>query len=702
MLKIFVHIGSLILFSALVAVGVSAQVALNGELGVDFENFGFASDLKDTVRYSESSRNSTSHFLNLFSTGPLGTDRFAAYSSRVKLSGIYFKSTSNNEKESDYINPEISIFNGSTTLFPKRSYPLKVYYSRDKNYPLRLEENNKSNQSRLRPTLSVTRRYENDLTSRGSQFQFFPNESWNIVSEYKNEQTKASRIYDFSENNDIWIQSYRTEGRPWDSVFSVSFLNDTKDSISITVVNLDSLYGNGNPLTVIFDNIPPLHSVAALLPQGLIEVNVDSRRYNPHTFQAEIDGHFSFGVVYEDPEAPNDLDQERTVFSSNAKYKSNGKFENESYLEYSDQKEAYQNQTTYLTNMSNIANYKFSKDLILDILTNYSKDQTIIVNTSTQKNSSLMNQTTLSYKKRRGIAANFIHAYNRNKSEVEVDSTTSTASTMNNFLSQITMPFNKYNYRIDFKNSATLLSDDNDLVNNQYSSEIINAMSMMFKGIEVRPSMLFKYVYTYLENPDQTSTQIETKFTLDNHKYTKTFGDIRLKGEYTYRTRDKKDKYFLDMSVIKKFGKTYKLSLLSTQEWASYGGPTIGGRATRPSEYKSSYRVDIKYTPSINVNLGSNYMIISQKGTKIQKFGANLIVIIPKLDMPVKSFVLAEFRDLEGRPRQSQFTMETKISYQIRKISLILSHSYKFENQLFVDHSSHEVMARISRQFNVL
>jgi len=568
----------------------------------------------------------------------------------------------------------------------------------------------------------VIRRYLSNRESTGAVWQYMPRESIRLLSEIKEEKTRSTRIYDFGENLDIWVTYITSAARPWDTVFTVLLDNQLPNATDIQIVNLDSINVNpGFPILSIQDLSSNTTRTVYLYP-GRTEIQIASDGFNPYFNIVEVDSNFVIAIKYRDPASPNDVDQTRNVFTNQLKFGGDdSRFRNSLFYEYSDQEESVQRQTTYLSNFSNSAGYKISEDLRVAGITGYQVNRTRIDTVSLQWNRVMSQQTTFSYMKRQGVSGSVMHMFSRNASHIANPSLSSEeaagrdhdtlSSTLNNFMGRLTYPSRKWGHRFDLNTNVTLLTDNTGYSNNQYTGEIGNSLQFWWWGTKWLPRHNLKYTNSVQDNPSQGSQEIETRFSLIGEKSTLLLGDLRLKSEVTYRNRwddigtDIKSRYVIDMMIMRKLGANYRVNLLANQEWEVTGGsaPTLSGSSSSGNvRYKSSYKFDLNAAPHKNINLTGSIMIIKQGDNSINKFGISVNAIVPVIKLPVKSILSAESRSLGGQDPQKQFSLDTRVSHRIRKISITVRHIYQREKLLFETYSVNEIQGKISRQFDIL
>jgi hypothetical protein len=243
---------------------------------------------------------------------------------------------------------------------------------------------------------------------------------------------------------------------------------------------------------------------------------------------------------------------------------------------------------------------------------------------------------------------------------------------------------------------------------------------------------IFKTEQDTVQKP-QYSNGLESKFNVLGKSASALLGNVRVKVDHSYRKvwstvkSEIKNKYKFDFSTIRKFGKKYRLNLMMSHQWElardvfNYPDSTV--KTPRPDDYKLGFKIDLQAALFVNLAVGGSFSYIEQVITEdsvvkdlmgnnlstvqlvdrtvIRKYGLTLDAEIPKINLPIKSFLLAEERSFAG-VNQTQFSMETKANYRIRKISLILRHVMKKENQRTEKYSVHEIYGKISRQFDIM
>lgn len=698
-------VGLLLVITLLSTPSIIAQTTLSGEIGLDLENFGFDNSLKDTSRNFSVTRSQSRHYLNLNLGGPLVTDNFAIYSLSSRLFGTYYSANTNEEKSNSYQKPNLNTFNGSLSLFPKRPYSLRFYMMQNKDFSIRYEMTNKSKIDILSPELAVIRRYKSNLSSRGAAAKIPLRENMDFSMEFQNSGMEVRRSYDFGEDLDIWVAFTNLLLNPIAQYDTVEVINSLPDDDVLLFIdnNLIDSISSGNNLFVEVDS-------------GYHNIDIfPVEKYNAYRNRVHIQGNMKWEIVYKNPATPNDLDQTTDNASGALRFGGDGRFNNEARIDYSSSGENVQRIINKLTNIRNNASYEISRNVRLETQTNYSRNRNTITGISSQLNNSLDNQTMFRWDRRNGISGSISHNYINTSNETGDVLLKSTTQTVNNQLTY-PVPVKSFSYEVDMKNSVTRLSDNMGYENSQYSTDIHNDFTFRIGGVMVEPRNQTKLSITSQKNPDQKGNEIENKIDIRTQlPEIKRIGEFIVKTSFEWRRKssegksDIKRKYIFDLTYIRKFLENYKLTLLTTQERETYGGstPTPGANpdqksAARKPQVVSTYRIDLQAKPRKNIILGGNFMIIKQKSATITKMGLSAIADIPLLNIPVKSFVARQSRDLAGLPKQTQLTSETSLSYRFRQITFLLTFNLNRENLLNERYNYSEIYGKISRQFSIL
>ena len=162
----------------------------------------------------------------------------------------------------------------------------------------------------------------------------------------------------------------------------------------------------------------------------------------------------------------------------------------------------------------------------------------------------------------------------------------------------------------------------------------------------------------------------------------------------------------MEAGLTRRVGRRLKLQVVGTLENELYGGEASGEGADEPvtrreDQHRRSLRLDFQAEPMQGMILGASSMYITINGSRIRKLSLSLNWKIPRLEIPVRSYLIKERRELEGLPAQTLLQAETKLSYNFRQIRLVASHRMISETLISEDYSYQEVRAVVSRRFDV-
>ncbi len=765
---------------------LQAQHQMSGELAVDVEGYNFnnnfeSATLLDTLTLvpDSSGRNTSlsSHYLNLFFNGPFVNKDFANYTVRSKIYGSFFNSTSQNtfenqylkSTENKYLNPALNNFYGKISMFANRKFPMEIYHSESNEHSIRYEANNRTDVELVDPSSGVVRHYLQDRNSNGFSVYYNAHPKINLQSTIKKDETVNSRIYDFGADKDIYLRPIVETGTAFTSDrYNVTIKNDLPNA-SLEIIR-DDLFtyviDTGKSEIIVLDS-----------GQHIIEVSSSPRIYNKiGRSQFTVNQDMTLRYSFVKPATPNDIKQSLNAANINFTYDDNDRFKSIAFYEYSDQKEGLQKQATYLNNFYNTASYKLAKNSSLGSQTNVTRNQTDVDTSSHQIATAILQAFSLNHLMDNGVLANSTYSYNYNRSSNRIDSLTGIDTTSNTkqfvkiddilsssthiFSNKFTIPNKRfYNHVLDLGANVNYISDNTGYDNKQYTIDFNNRFSKKFGIIKFEPRNNTKYYITDQKYVFQTNTidgvkdtiiastskKIESRFFLKtfitNHKVV---GDITTGLEYAYRKKfdtkgdDIKNRYVFDINFVKRFGKKFKISLLTTQEKDSYAIFTADTFVTSTNldksrvDRKQSYKIDITIAPWDDFSLSTGYLTIAQtstddlradslieRGSKIYKLNFSLDFKIPYIKLPVKMFYLKDTRDIDPQKvimPSGEFTdpnavqrhnvitsLNTKISYQFRKITLTFSHDYlKEEIAANESYSIHEIKGKITRRFGIL
>lgn len=679
----------------------AAQHHLSGSLGADLGMYGFSNTLfpPRSMDYS-ADRRMSNQWLDLNAMGPLINGYFANYNARARLQGTQIRSVTDGVTETEYINPAITNYFGSVGLFPNKPFPLMVYTGRTQNQNIRYEAANRNQVEIVDPGLAVLRRYETISDGSGAQLRYAVKQDLELGFEAKSNHNQLTRQYDFDENRNIWVDFITISPgvSPYYNIEVVNTIPDYDVLLYIDFAFVDTVKANSTLPIVVDEGIRNVDFV----PVGL----------NAYSQQLTINTDMQWKIFFSDPPGSKDLDQYNDIFTGQLKYGRDGRLTSDAYYEYNDGRELVQDMKTNLQVFNNLANYYLSPNATLNSLTTYSQNLTDVGVISHNLSSSFMQQTGHKWRKPGGIGTSLTHSYFYMTSETDVDRLSSRNNIVNGL---VNIPTHWQRHEVDFLAGANLLSDSKTFRNNQYTTEMRNRLETRQVGMRWRPRHNLKLSKGHQENPTSDSNEIESKFRVEGeHANLGPAGALRVVWDWTWRRRtndrgiDERNKTIGEVGLTRKFGRKYRLKAIAgwekeifdfeDKEQESSAHPDNPGREP---ERRQSFRIDGQLAPWRWIDMSANAMWIKTNDSRITKYSASLSLRIPKLGLPIKSFVSKENRELVGVRPQEVFQAETKMSYNIRKIRLVVAHKYIDETLITENYKYSEFLFRVTRDFDV-
>ncbi len=676
-----------------------AQHRMKGELGADFGTFDFSNDVSTYNVSLAADRGLSNQFLTLDLSGPVVNNRFATYGGLFRLTGTQIRSVSDGNVYNDYIPPELTGHQFNLSLFPERNYGLQLFTGSALTYSVRYEASNRSEVQIEDPGLAVVRRYASEVSSTGARWRMATGEKVEYSLEYKDNTNTVDRQYDFDENRNIWVEfSTISPGvAPYYNIQVVNTIQDRDVALYMDLAFIDTVRAGARLDIVVEEGTRELDFV----PVGL----------NAYHRTLSISSDMVWKIFFSDPPGSKDIDQNNRITTGSFRVgKDEDRFRSETYLEFNDGYEQVQNMDTQLNMVTNQASYDLSSQVGLQSMTTYSANVTDIHDVSHQETSNLSQLTTVRMMKPGGMGASLSHNYSHLGSKTDASDITSTNNIFNGLL---TVPTSWNQHRVDVRLVANLLSDDSGYANDLYSAEVTNSLELRAGGFKWRPRHQLKSTRAVQQNPDGKTTERESRLMVEGARPDLGFlGDLRLKGQYDWRNRkdgrgtDIKNRYLLEAGLTRRVGRRLKLQVVGTLENELYGGEASGEGADEPvtrreDQHRRSLRLDFQAEPMQGMILGASSMYITINGSRIRKLSLSLNWKIPRLEIPVRSYLIKERRELEGLPAQTLLQAETKLSYNFRQIRLVASHRMISETLISEDYSYQEVRAVVSRRFDV-
>lgn len=688
---------------------VSAQTHLSGEIGVDLGIYNFNNDIfdqefafkSDRIIGNEelaykSDRRIGNEYLDLKLNGPLVNGYFGNYRAMMRLKATQITSEVDGGTTNDYISPEITTYNGTLELFPNRAFPLKIYTGKSEENSVRYEPGNRSETEIVSPGLAVVRRYQTINEETGAHVRWGLMEDLEVGLEVKRTTNELNRQYDFDENRNIWVDFMTISPgvAPFYNVEVVNTIPDHDVLIYVDFAFADTVKAGGT-LDLIIEEGP---RNIDFVPVGL----------NAYSQSLVMNSNMQWKIFFSDPPGSKDMDQQNDIVMATLKYGEDGPFKTDAYFEYNDGTEQVQDMVTNLQTFNNLATYKFSPNASLNSLTTYSSNLTDVGVISHQLANMFQQQTTAKWRRTRGLSTMLSHSYSKMSSDTGADVL---KSTNNIFTGNMIYPTHWKKHEVGLRLMGNFLSDNFEYSSNMLSAELDNRLELRSGSFRWRPKHSIKATKGVSKNPDGGSDELDSKLALEcEHPSFGPVGNLRIKGQYDWRRKinekgsNTKNRYLVEVGVIKRFNSDYKLMVSTGLDQESYTLVAIDEGIEVPQrepELRKTLRVDFQGAIAEGLDLGANGMWIATNDSRITKYSASVRLIVPVIDLPVRSFLIKEYREMEGLPPQEVLQLETKLSYNFRNISLVISHRLTDETLITEHYVYSEFLGKISRNFDI-
>jgi hypothetical protein len=701
--RILIPILTLILSAAGAAYG---QTIIEGEVGTDLGMYSFSNQLSAQARSYRTDRSLSKQYLGLRYSGPVATEDFSHLTLRLRLAGTYYRARNYDDgvlsMQSEYINPELDNIFSSFTLFPLRTYPLRYTFGRLAATTNRYEPARRADFQSDSPGLAVLRRYESASVSHALLWQASAAQDVGFSAEVKHEENKIARQYDFDENLDIWINITSSTPDPAPT-HHVDILNSLNDVVLLYIdLNLVDTLSAGELLSLD-------------LQKGRHEVDVVPSYFNPFNTTVNVQSTMTWRILYTPPKGSSDLDQSSNSAEGKLQIGNMGRFRDEARFLYSDLEEGVQGTSSSLGSFNNHAKIVVRRDLEMVLLTNYGANSTQVADVSSQDTQALLHQTEARWQVNPKISTALSHSYNRMKSITNGDPLKSQTHIVNGMG---TIRTGWFGHMMDVRSTMTRLADSKNYANNQLMASMVNRWFRKYGRLSLRPQQGLKYTQSTLWNSGlrSSSSEMESRLTVDGERTRLPLlgGDLRVKAEWEWRSRDAKleteikNRVFTELGLIMNFSKRLRLTGSFSRETETYdvnaksdGSGNETRKVVRPNQQRYMFRVAVQAQPTKTLNLGANGMMITQNSSRISRLTLTMTGKLPFFDLPVRSFLVAESKGLEGRGDQSLLQMEAQVSHRFRQISILLSYSF-FSEKLFIeDYTYSEFYIKLSRAFNI-
>jgi hypothetical protein len=704
----------LILTMLLALLGAGAakgQTILEGEVGTDLGVNNLNNYLMTHDRNYDVDRSLSRQYLGLSFSGPLGTSDFADVALRARLAGTYMRVRNYDDGtlsiSSEYIDPMLDNVLGSFSLFPLRTYPFRYTFGKITTTTNRYEPGRRADVQTDSPGLAVLRRYESDVLSHAAQWQLSRGEKFGISAEVRHEENEIRRAYDFDENRDIWVNFSSSNDDP-SPIHTVDILNSLND---VVIIVIDG---------TIADTLSAGELGSIDVPAGLHELDVVPSYYNPFNTEVNVRSTMLWRIIHTPPKGSSDLDQTTDSAEAVMRIGGQGRFRNDTRFLYSDIFENVQNMTSTLSSLNNQASFYVRPGLDLHMLSTYASNATDITDVSSQTTSSLLHQTEGRWKRRQGGFAALSHSYNLMRSKTQSSDLQSQTNIFNGLAS---LPTGRVGHILDLRGTANLLADSEDYSNYQYTGAMVNKFDMRQSLFKLRPQHGLKYTRAYItsvvsgQGVLSKSTEIESRLSLDGERPRMPLlpGDLRVRGEWEWRSRDSraetevKNRIFGEIGLVMKVSRNFRILGSVSREAELYSveskevGPDGQAREViRPDQERMMYRLDVQAQPATSLTFGANGMLIRQKTSRISRLSLTMSGRLPFFGFPLRSFLVAESKGLDGLGNQSLLEGEVQLSHHFRKISVVAAYSIYREKLISEHYTYSEFYIKISRAFDFI
>jgi hypothetical protein len=579
-----------------------------------------------------------------------------------------------------------------SSLVPKGSHS----FNKSEENNVRYEAANRSETETLDAGLAVVRRYATVNSETGALWRWALRSDLEVGAEVKTTANETTRQYDFDENRNIWVDFLTVSPgvAPYYNVEVVNTIPDRDVLVYVDFAFADTVKAGGILQLVVEEGPRDIDFV----PVGL----------NSLSQRLVMSNDMQWTIFFNDPPGSKDMDQRNNIMTGRLKYGRDSAFKTDAYFEYNDGTEEVQDMVTSLQTFNNLATYDLSPTANLSSLTTFSSNLTDVGVVSHQVSDMFLQQTTGKWRRNRGLSTMLSHAFSKMSSDTGTDLV---KSTNNIFTGNALYPTHWNRHEVGLRVIGNFLSNNKDYTNNMASAELGNTLHFRTAAIRWQPKHALKSTKGVSKNPDGSNTELDSKFIIDGDRPDLwVLGNVRVKGQYDWRRKisekgtDVKNRYFLELGINKKFNRRYKLMTSVSVDNESYDLTPTDDTIEIPQkdpETRSSMRIDLQAIPVDGVDIGLNGMWISTNQSKIKKYSATLKVIIPLINLPIRSYVIKEYREMEGTRPQELLQMETKISYNFRNIGLVISHRLTDETLITEHYVYSEFLGKVSRNFDI-
>ncbi len=679
---------------------------LTGEVGVDLTNHTYNETLKDENKDLHINRSQSNHYLKLLTSGVIKNNKFASYSLSGELNGIYLNTETSDSRKSLYLKPTLQSFSAQLSFFPLRPYRLTTFLEKSSRKTIKYEANI-SSVDIPNPELEIVRRYEAESFARGVNFNYAISKNTSIVSRFSNTYIKNVRNFDFNENLDLSVEITERFSDPAAPIKILNIENSLADNTILIYIDHSFI-----------DSIAPGDRIYIEINEGGHLVEILSSKYNAFTRQLNVQNDISFKVAYLPLPGTSDAEQKSNTISTALKIKKK-LFENDFRFSYSSANIPIQNLTSSIGNITNKHSLDISKNMLLKLETSYNKNSSVLDTLSSQASSVFHNKVAFNYGKEGGISTAFIHLYSKNNTSSD---DLKTAKTDQLFSNNIGFPLENYSSLFSLSNSLGRLSDNSGYSKDSYNTAFNGDTNLRLEyGIlELAPKnklqlSLSKEVEKQIKT-NILSKQIRNETSLDgNVKELSALGSLDFHSQFQYTkvfrngVTTVNKLYSADIKIARDFWRDNQISIQTSQKKQTTGGssPTPGANEDqkslgRESEITSTYGMSLRLKPTSSLNISFDISSLKQNQVNISNLNLSITATVPYVNLPISSKLMKRSNKMEGLPTRTELTIENKMRYHFRQISIEFTHNYKSENRLNGNYGYHEFFGKLSRKFGIL
>jgi hypothetical protein len=678
-----------LLFTLLILSGnTSAELSIIGTLGVDLDVIGYSSQSHDN-RYPKYSitRYLSSHFLNIGNAGTIKTDEFASYSLSTTLKGTYSSTATDLFKKSFYDSPKMNTLNGDITFFPKRTHPLRFYYTSIEDVLLRVSESNRTKTDILTPGLALVQKNKIDNKKYGSLFQAKFLKDLDFRADYSNSKSRDSYEYDFDEHRAIVIRMLELPGDITSPTVKAFFRNNISDD-TLRIVS-----------GIINEIIPPKFSLEIVFDTGLHQIQViPLNKYKQETFSILMKRGQFYRIDIDADKFPTSADNYRdnifSKFDLELKKKTLQLFTSYTYEDEFMKSVELKKRVDFVDNMLRL---NLSKKINIGVRTSKNINKSTLGTDDTQILDDFNNRSMFNFQQERGLSASIEHEYKNNKFDDKAGISDNLIG--NIFSSKLTLPLRKYKQVIMLDNLYGKFDQTGQVNNNttQTGFKISNRMEIEYGFGSLTPLADLTINSNKITNDslalktNELSLNSSLKFERANDRLLGNFSTI---AGFAYQKNSDDEKInstktiSYGVLIYKNISENQVISINTSHNWKTYGGElkknndtTIqqNGLGLKPAEYSNLNSIRYSSTKWENFRFSSNFSFGSAPGTKRTNFSLLINAHIPYANMPLTTEIRNETTNVSNLPKQSRFNIETALAYAFSKINIKLTHIYTKE-----------------------